>query len=85
MDNPNEPYRTSDLYFAAYLKVAGVELQGTMRDEKEKKRVWFLFDRSGPVAIRDLKNEYFNRKSKVAALDYVNEIQVMKHLTHETD
>ena len=81
----NEHFKTSDLYFAAYLRVAGVDLIGTVRDEKDRKRIWFLFDKSGPVSLRDLKAEYFNRKSKVAALSFVDEIRVMKHLTHEID
>lgn len=73
-------YRTSDLYYAAYLKVAGVSFVGTVR---ENGRVYFLFDEDGAVSIRELKQQYYNRTSKVAALTFVDEIRVMKGLTHE--
>ncbi len=71
-------YRTSDLYYAAYLRVAGVELIETLRDKGG--RVFFIFDHN--PNIRDLKNDYFNRKAKVPALNYADEIRNMKALTH---
>lgn len=73
----DEKYRTSDLYFAAYLKVAGVPLIST---EKEGKKVFFLFERT--PFLTDLKNEYFNRTARVPALTFVDEIRSMKALTH---
>lgn len=72
-------YRTSDLYYAAYLKVAGVMLLET---EREGGRVYFIFDHA--PGIPDLKQQYFNRTSKVAALTYADEIKAMKALTHDT-
>lgn len=71
-------YRTSDLYYAAYLKVAGVLLQETVR---EGGRVYFVFDNMGTIS--DLKQQYFNRTSKVPALSYADEIKAMKALTHD--
>tara|TARA_B100001094_G_C17584480_1_gene508994 strand:+ start:203 stop:463 length:261 start_codon:yes stop_codon:yes gene_type:complete len=71
------PYRTSDLYYAAYLRVAGVPLIET---EKEGSRVFFVFERV--ETIRDLKREYFNRTARVPALSYADEIRNMKALTH---
>lgn len=73
-------YRTSDLYYAAYLKVAGVKFTGT---EREGGRVFFLFEEGEGVGLRELKQEYYNRSSKVVALTYTDEIKVMKALTHE--
>jgi len=70
-------YKTSDLYYAAYLKVAGVLLKHT---EREGKRVFFVFERT--ELISDLKQQYFNRTSKVPALTYADEIRSMKALTH---
>jgi hypothetical protein len=70
-------YRTSDLYYAAYLRVAGVPLIETTR---EGGRVYFVFE--SVEGLRDLKNEYFNRKAKVPALSYADEIRSMKALTH---
>lgn len=77
----NGHYRTSDLYYAAYLKVAGVTFVGTKRDGG---RIYFLFESSDDgEALRDLKQSYYNRSSKVAALTYADEVKVMKALTHE--
>lgn len=73
-------YRTSDLYYAAYLKVAGITLVGTKR---EGARIYFLFEEGDGETLRDLKTQYYNRSSKVAALTYADEIKVMKALTHE--
>jgi hypothetical protein len=72
-------HRTSDLYYAAYLKVAGVMLLET---DRQGGRVYFIFE-DGPT-IAELKNQYFNRTSKVSALSYADEIKAMKALTHDT-
>ena len=79
-DEKKKGYRTSDLYYAAYLKVAGVKLLGTDRDGG---RVYFLFDEGEGSSLRDLRDQYYNRTSKVSALTYADEIKVMKSLTHE--
>ena len=76
METTRKEYRTSDLYYAAYLKVAGVEFLGTT---KEGTRVFFLFEN---VEIADLKKQYFNRYAKVSALTYADEIRSMKNLTY---
>lgn len=74
---PGSFYRTSDLYLAAYLKVAGVVLHGT---EKERGRVFFLFDNLDPSTIHRLKNQYFMDQSKVSALSYAQAIKVLKSM-----
>lgn len=79
-DEKKGGYRTSDLYYAAYLKVAGVKLNGTDRDGG---RVYFVFDEGDGQSLRELRDQYYNRTSKVAALTYADEIKVMKALTHE--
>lgn len=70
-------YRTSDLYFAAYLKVAGVPF---LRTDKEDRRVFFIFEYID--ALQDLKVQYFNRTARIPALNYADEIRSMKSLTH---
>lgn len=77
MDAPGTRYKTSDLYYAAFLKVAGVKLVGT---EMEGRRMFFLFEPSD--AMRELKASYFNRVAKVDALSYVDEIKALKSMTH---
>jgi len=77
MEHADNKFRTADIYFAAYLKVAGVEFVGT---EREGQRVLFVF--SAPEgSMRDLKNQYFNRTAKVVALSYADEVKTMKSLT----
>lgn len=74
----SEKFKTSDLYFSAFLKVAGVRLIST---EVEGRKLYFLFEKVD--TIRDLKREYFNKTAKVPAYDFVEEIRNMKSLTHE--
>ena len=71
-------YRTSDIYFAAYLKVAGARLVGT---EREGRRVFFIFEDQGPIAMRQLKGAYFADSAKVNVLSFVQAIKHMKGLT----
>jgi len=73
-------YRTSDLYFAAYLKVAGVKLLDT---EWEGKRLFFIFEDKGQDIMRNLKKEYFSDYAKVNAMSYVQAIKLMKNLTFQ--
>ena len=70
-------YRTTDLYYAAYLKVAEVKFLETVR---ENGRIFFVFERQ--EGIRTLKNQYYARISKVPALTYADEIKTMKTLTY---
>jgi len=74
-----DAYRTSDLYFSAYLRVAGVPF---IEEVREGGRVVFLFEPQDQKVMRDLKRQYFSGKAKVAALDFVQAIKVMKSLTH---
>lgn len=76
MENKDGKFRTADIYFAAYLKVAGVDFMGT---EREGPRVLFIF--SLPEGMKDLKTQYFNRTAKVVALTYADEVKTMKSLT----
>ena len=74
-------YRTSDLYYAAYLKVAGVPLLETTQENGG--RVVFVFEHGD--GLRDLRNQYFNRAAKVVALTYADEVRSLKALTHMAD
>lgn len=71
-------YRTSDLYYAAFLKTAAVPFVDCVR---EGDRCVFLFEKT--EGIRELKREFFSRtKVKISALTYADEIQALKALTH---
>lgn len=74
----SDVYKTPDLYFAAYLKVAGCPMP---RTEREGKRVFFCFDMSAS-SLDELKGGYFSGQSKVPALGYANEIKNLKALCH---
>lgn len=73
-------YKTADLYFAAFLKAAGVPFLDTERDGD---RTNFVFEKLDN--IRDLKNGFFTRTAKLPAMSYADEIKALKALTHMAD
>ena len=77
---PKTYYRTSDLYFAAYLKVAMVAFVGTAREDR---RVFFLFEEQD--GLRDMHMQFFNNVAKVPARAYAEEIKAMKALVHHAE
>ena len=72
-------FRTSDLYFAAYLQVAGMPLKETEREAGGK--VNFVFDTS-LGNIQELRTAWFNHTGRVAALPYANAIKSLKSICH---
>jgi hypothetical protein len=79
-----EKFRTSDLYFAAYLMTAGCILLDTssLKEEGNFTRIMFCFEKS-PL-LKDLKFQYFNRKAKVEALNFVDSIRSLKAVIHQS-
>ena len=75
-----EEFFTADLYYAAYLRVAGVPYTGE-RVEPNGRQVSFLFEHT--PNLDDLKRDYFNGNGKVSALAYKREVVDLKALTHE--
>jgi len=74
----DDAFRTPDLYFAAYLQTAGVEM---VRTDRENNRVYFVFDTS-IANINELKTGWFNNSAKVAAQPYANAIKSLKSICH---
>lgn len=74
-------FKTHDLYFAAYLQVAGVLLARSERGPNGK--VAFVFD-PGIGNIPELKDAYFNNTGKIQALPYANAIKSLKAVCHMT-
>jgi len=72
-----DEYRTSDLYFAAYLITAKCVLK---RTDKVDRRVFFIFDKA--PFLEELNREYFNGQAKVSAQPYAAQIKNLKALTH---
>lgn len=74
----SKDFRTPDLYFAAYLQTAGVELK---RSDRENGRVYFVFDTS-ICNIEELKAAWFNNSGKVPAQPYANAVKNLKSVCH---
>lgn len=70
--------RTPDLYYAAYLQVAGLEMT---RTEREGSRVFFIFD-SSVADVESLKTAWINNTGKVAAQPYAFCVRALKSLVH---
>lgn len=73
-----DEFRSPDLYFSAYLQVAGLTM---VRTETKDGRVFFVFDTS-VGDIDTLKEAWFNHGGKVPALPYANAIKSLKSLCH---
>lgn len=74
-----EEFRTSDLYFAAYLQVAGAPMTRTDRNGAGK--VAFIFDTS-VINIQELKMAWYNQQGRIPALPYANAIKNLKSVCH---
>lgn len=73
-------YKTADLYYAAYLSVAGVEIDSMDKHEKER-RVYFTFVDEGQ--LDDLRKGYYRSGAKIPALRFTQEIKNLKNQTIE--
>jgi hypothetical protein len=72
-------FKTTDLYLAAYFKVADVPFLGAEIAENEhRSSVFFVF--SYTLDIGNLKKEYFKGESKVVALEFTNAVKELKGL-----
>jgi hypothetical protein len=69
---------SADLYYSAYLQVAGVEM---IRTEREGSRVYFVFDTS-IANIEELKIAWINNTGKIPAQPYAHAIKSLKSLVH---
>lgn len=75
----SEPeFKTTDLYFAAFLQVAGVLM---LRYERNGKQLTFVFD-SKVSDVKQLQMDYFSHKAKVPALTFTNTLKGLKNLCH---
>lgn len=74
----NLEFRTADLYLAAYLMTAGVEM---LRTDRDGSRFYFVFDQS-ISNIEELKTAWINNTGKVAAQPYSYNIKSLKSLVH---
>lgn len=73
-------YETSDLYFAAFLKVSCVPFKGVDRGHEDKRKTVFVFESPEKTVIEDLKAAYFLDTAKVSPLSYAQAVRQMKSL-----
>jgi uncharacterized protein DUF5659 len=76
--NHKSPFRTPDLYFAAYLVAVGVEM---LSPEHISGRVYFLFEVDEEMEA--LKHGWFSGSGVVPAMPYANAIKNLKSMVHQ--
>lgn len=77
-DTKSGEFKSPDLYYSAYLQVAGVPM---LRTESKEGRVFFVFDTT-LVSLEELKQAWFNNTAKVPPLQYANMIKSLKSRCH---
>jgi hypothetical protein len=70
-------FRTCDLYFAAFLKAAGIVFTGS---SKVGRKTYFIFENDDEM--RGMRDGYFAGTAQVSALRHANEIRNLKRLCH---
>ena len=75
-----KPYRTSDMYIAAYLMYAKANFLRVEKESPNSNRSFFLFEKT--PGFEKLVAEYFNGKGMVAANVFAAKIRDVKTLTH---
>ncbi len=88
------PYKTRDLYYAAYLMVAAVPFKGVERvpetyvdrhgKTRTREKVTFLFEDQGSM-MKPLRAEYFKDQGEVRALSYAQAIKQLKEIIFRRD
>jgi len=68
-------FRTKDLYFAAYLKVAALTYVGT---EREGAQVTWVFEHPGRDVLGALRHQFYADTARVPALSFVQAIKDLK-------
>jgi hypothetical protein len=79
MTHDASPYRTSDIYYAAYLRVSKIPLLGA---EREGDRVVFLFEDQGYGMMQELKDEFYMGSAMVEPRMYAQSIRTVKGMLH---
>ena len=76
MNLNTKTFKTSDLYFAAFLKTVGCPLLETTKEGNKK---FFVFD-NGSGLIAKIQIEFVNGVSQIVAKDFINNIRDLKTL-----
>ena len=80
MNLMNNIFKTSDLYYAAFLKTAGFKLlELKAEDSGRGKQKFFVFeDQSG--LIKKTQTDYINGVAKISAKELIDNIRALKTL-----
>ena len=81
MNTPDEPteYRTSDIYFAAYICASGWDLKKTELEDTNKKKVIFIFD-VPKKELQTLKTDFFGGAGQVKVQKFVQSLRSLKSM-----
>ena len=75
-------YRTSDLWFSAYLCSLDIELMSTETDLSDgSKKLYFIF-KVPKADLNRLKTSYFGGYGEVKARKFVDNIRSLKSMVH---
>ena len=77
-------YRTSDIYFSAYLQAIGIPMVRTETEKNDSgrpKKV-FIFGTNSKAETEKMKTDFFSRRGKVVAAEYANALRSLKSLCH---
>jgi hypothetical protein len=74
----NNEFFTTDLYLAAYIQTARINM--IRSDKDERGRVLFVFDSSDHTNFEFVRNNWFDHSASVPAQEYANNIRSLKAL-----
>jgi len=78
MDTTRRTFKTSDLYYAAFLKTAGFDLADIVKSETSNQKFFIFEDSSG--LIQKTRTDYINDIAKVSAKNLIDNIRGLKTL-----
>lgn len=73
-----DQFRTTDLYFAAYLQVVGLTMG---RPDRNNGKLTFVFDTS-VANMEELRHAWISNTARVAPLLFSNAVKSLKSLCH---
>jgi len=71
--------KTSDLYFAAFLKTAGFNLDDIV-NSPDGRKMFFVYEDNNNMLLKT-RTDYINGIAKVSAKDLIDNIRALKTLT----
>jgi hypothetical protein len=73
-----QPFKTCDLYLAAFYVASGYKM---ISHDRDGSRIYFAFENDDNLS--KLRNDYFARSAMVAASVYADAIKSLKNLCHD--